>query len=142
MIEWLSRDLVVSVHDRQLAEHGGSSGIRDENLLESALARPRQLHNCGGEGVDLAALAASMTYGLARNHPFVDANKRTATLSCELFLELNDCELLASDVDIYPVILSLAEGHLSEDDFATWLRDHARGMADQIQEQAQAAEYL
>lgn len=138
IVVWLERELVVAVHDRQLAEHGGSVGIRDEHLLASALARPQQLFAYGNPPPDLADLAASLTYGLARNHAFVDANKRTAILSCELFIELNDGELLASDVDIYPQILSLAQGQLSEADFASWLRANIRNTAEQINKTAAA----
>lgn len=122
MIVWLSRALALAIHERQLAEHGGGSGVRDEALLESALARPLQLHAYGNPPPDLADLAASLTYGLARNHPFVDGNKRTAAVACETFLLLNGTELLADDVTLYPVYISLAEGSLSEADFAAWLR--------------------
>ncbi|HET7597636.1 MAG TPA: type II toxin-antitoxin system death-on-curing family toxin, partial [Burkholderiales bacterium] len=90
MIVWLEKALVLPLHDRQLAEHGGTSGVRDEGLLESALARPQQLHAYGDPAPDLAELAASLAYGLARNHPFVDGNKRTAAVACETFIELNE----------------------------------------------------
>lgn len=123
MIVWLSRALALAIHERQLAEHGGGgSGVRDEALLESALARPLQLHAYGNPPPDLADLAASLTHGLARNHPFVDGNKRTAAVACETFLLLNGTELLADDVTLYPVYISLAEGSLSEAGFAAWLR--------------------
>ena len=96
MIVWLEKELVMAIHDRQLAEHGGSSGLRDESLLESALARPQQLHAYGGADTDLASLAASLAYGLARNHPFVDGNKRTAFVACRVFLRLNEADYIAT----------------------------------------------
>lgn len=122
MILWLERDLLLAIHDRQIAEHGGTTGIRDATLLESALARPQQLHAYGDPPADFADLAASLAYGLARNHPFVDGNKRTATVACETFLELNQITLEADDVELFPVYLALAEGELDEKDFAAWLR--------------------
>lgn len=124
MLVWIEKRLALAIHDRQLAEYGGSTGVRDENLLESALARPQQSHAYGNPAPDLAALAASLAFGLARNHPFVDDNKRTATVCCETFLILNAARLPASDADFYLNILALAEGHLSEDDFAAWLRSN------------------
>jgi death-on-curing protein len=126
MIVWIGRTLALALHERQLAEHGGGGGVRDETLLESALARPQQLYAYGDPPPDLAALAASLAYGLARNHPFVDGNKRTAAVACELFLALNNATLLASNVELYPVYLGLAEGSLAETDFADWLRPRLR----------------
>src|SRR3990172_4261795 len=114
MISWLTKALVLAIHDRQLAEHGGSAGVRDEGLLESALARPRQLHAYGDPAPDLADLAASLASGLARNYPFVDGNKRTAAVACETFLELNGATLEADDLELYPLYLDLAEGKLPE----------------------------
>ncbi|MFT5063289.1 MAG: death-on-curing protein [Gammaproteobacteria bacterium] len=134
MIRCVSRELVVMLQDRQLAEHGGGSGIRDENPLKSALARPQQLLAYSEETSELNKLAASMYFRLARNHPFVDANKRTAILTCELFLILNNVELTVSDTEIYPVILSLAESHLPEAEFAQWLRDTTQTVATSVQE--------
>lgn len=124
MMVWLEKTLVLAIHDRQLAEHGGSAGVRDETLLESALARPQQLFAYGDPAPDLAELAASLAFGLARNHPFVDGNKRTAAAACETFLELNQTTLEAGDLELYPLYLALAEGKLSEKDFAAWLRTH------------------
>ena len=100
--------------------------MRDEGLLESALARPQQLHAYGDPPPDLAALAASLAFGLARNHPFIDGNKRTAAVACELFLVLNDAMLQASNIELYPVYLALAEGSLDEAGFADWLRPRLR----------------
>lgn len=126
MIVWLEKALVLAIHDRQLAEHGGSAGVRDEGLLESALARPQQLHAYGDPAPDLADLAAALAFGLARNHPFVDGNKRTAAVCCETFVELNDATLEADDPDLFPQYLALAEGKLAERDFAAWLRERLR----------------
>src|SRR5690606_12739141 len=112
----------LAIHERQLAEHGGGSGIRDEGMLESALARPQQLHAYGDPPPDVADLAASLAFGLARNHPFVDGNKRTAAVACETFLLLNGSTLEADDLELYPAYLARAEGTLSEADFAAWLR--------------------
>ncbi len=122
MIVWITKDLVLAVHDRQLAEHGGGSGVRDETLLESALARPQQQYAYGDPPPDLADLAASLAYGLARNHPFVDGNKRTAAVMCETFIELNGLALAATDFELYPAYLDLATGKLTEAGFAAWLR--------------------
>jgi len=126
MIVWIDRSLALAIHERQLAEHGGDSGVRDEALLQSALARPQQLFAYGEPPPDLAALAASLAFGLARNHPFIDGNKRTAAVACELFLVLNDAMLQASNIELYPVYLALAEGSLDEAGFADWLRPRLR----------------
>lgn len=122
MIVWISRALALAIHDRQLAEHGGGSGVRDEGMLDSALARPQQRHAYGDPPPDLAELAASLAYGLARNHPFVDGNKRTAAVACEAFIRLNGALLRADDHELYPQYLGLAEGSLEEAAFADWLR--------------------
>ena len=124
MIVWLEKALVLAIHDRQLAEHGGSAGVRDETLLESALARPQQLFAYGDPPPDLAELAACLAFGLARNHPFVDGNKRTAYVAYRTFLALNEIELVASDEEKYLTMLALAEGKLSEKDFSAWLHAH------------------
>ena len=126
---WVTAELAEAIHERQLVEHGGPSGVRDRGLFESALARPQQLAAYGGLEVDAPALAAAYAFGLARNHPFIDGNKRTAAVVCEVFLELNDYLLVAEDADLYPVFLSLAEGTLSEDELAEWLRRHVRPQA-------------
>lgn len=123
MIVWIEKPLALAIHDRQLSEHGGNPGIRDAGLLDSVLARPRQAHAYGDPAPDLAALAASLAFGLARSHPFVDGNKRTAAVACETFILLNDAALLADDLELYPLYLALAEGHLPEADLAAWLRE-------------------
>lgn len=122
MIIWIEKALALAIHERQLAEHGGQAGVRDEGLLDSALARPQQLHACGEPSPDLADLAASLAFGLARNHPFLDGNKRTAHVCYRTFLELNGFLLSASQEDKYTSMLALAEGSLSEMEFADWLR--------------------
>lgn len=122
MIVWLTRDLALAIHERQLSEHGGGIGVRDENLLESALARPQQLFAYGDPAPDLAALAASLACALAKNHPFVDGNKRTAHVCYYVFLALNDGHLDAPLDEMYVKMLGLAEGSLDEATFAAWLR--------------------
>lgn len=122
MIVWIEKPLALAIHDRQLAEHGGGTGVRDEALLDSALARPQQLFAYGDPPPDLAALAASLAYGLARNHPFVDGNKRTAHVCYRVFLALNDARLIASDEEKYITMLRLAEGSLTADELTAWLR--------------------
>ena len=122
----VDKSLALAIHDRQLAEHGGTSGVRDEGLLESALARPQQPHAYGDPPSDLADPAAALAYGLARNHPFVDGNKRTAAVCCETFVEMNGALLHADDLELYPQYLALAEGNLSESEFALWLRARIR----------------
>ena len=119
---WLSEAVMLAVHDEQLAEHGGGAGIRDEGLLLSALARPQQLANYGDP--DACDLAAAYAYGIARNHPFVDGNKRTAFVAAGLFLALHGYRLAADDADKVLTVLSLAAGDLTEAQFAAWLRQH------------------
>lgn len=123
MIIWISKTFALAIHDRQLSEHGGSSGTRDEGLLDSALARAQQLYAYGNPPPDLADLAASLAYGVARNHPFIDGNKRTAAVVCEVFIELNGGSLAADDIELYPRYIGLAEGSLAEAEFAQWLRE-------------------
>jgi death on curing protein len=121
---WLLSDVVIAIHEEQLAEHGGGEGIRDIGLLESALARPKNLLAYGGP--DFPALAAALGYGIARNHPFVDGNKRTAYVAVETFLILNGLDLTAGDAECVVVMLDLAAGDLPEEGFAAWLRDNTR----------------
>ncbi len=126
MLIWIGKPLALAIHDRQLVEHGGSDGVRDETLLDSALAKPQQLYVHGDRPPDLAALAASLAFGVARNHPFVDGNKRTAAVVCETFIVLNGGKLHADNVELYPMYLALAEGSIAEAEFATWLRQRIR----------------
>jgi death-on-curing protein len=101
-------------------------GVRDGNLLDSALARPQQMQAYADPAPDLADLAAALAHGLARNHPFVDGNKRTAAVACETFIELNDAQLDAADEELFPRFLALADGRLSAEAFAAWLRERLR----------------
>jgi death-on-curing protein len=125
-IVWVEESVVLALHEEHLAEHGGAVGIRDGGLLESALFRPRHLVNYGEP--DLVALAAAYGYGLARNHPFIDGNKRTAFIVTELFLALNGQELMADDQSCVVTMLKLAEGSLSETEFADWVRANTKPM--------------
>lgn len=127
MLVWIEKQLALAIHDRQLAEHGGSGGVRDAGLLDSALARPQQTFACTNPPTDLAALAARLAFGLARNHPFVDGNKRTAHVCYRTFLLLNGANLVASQEAMYVHMLALAEGSLDEREFAGWLREHIAG---------------
>ncbi|RCW75948.1 type II toxin-antitoxin system death-on-curing family toxin [Pseudorhodoferax soli] len=120
--KWVSREVLLLLHDESLAEHGGAAGTRDEGLLESALARP--LHLVAYGAPDVADLAAAYGLGLAKNHPFVDGNKRAAFLAVGLFLMVNGHRLRASQVEATLTMLELAAGHLNEADFAQWIRDH------------------
>ena len=137
MIVWISKVLALAIHDRQLTEHGGSSGVRGEGLLDSALARSQQLFAYGEPPPDLADLAASLAYGLARNHPFVDGNKRTAHVCYRVFLQLNHGRLVADAEDKYAAMIGLAEGSISESEFASWLRERIEiERPDELQESA------
>ncbi|WP_017672577.1 type II toxin-antitoxin system death-on-curing family toxin [Blastomonas sp. AAP53] len=120
--KWLDKAILLAVHDRQIAEHGGGQGIRDEGLLESALNRPV---NLAGYGEPAAAdLAAAYAFGIARNHPFVDGNKRTAWVAARLFLMVNAVEIAFDKADATVMMQQLAAGDLSEDEVARWFRDH------------------
>ena len=122
---WIAESVVLAIHEVQLAEHGGMAGVRDENLLASALARPHNL-DAYGDKPDVAAIAAAYAFGIARNHPFFDGNKRTAFVLMELFLNLNGRLLEASDADCITIMLALAAGDLSEETLASWLREHSK----------------
>ncbi|HMK89787.1 MAG TPA: type II toxin-antitoxin system death-on-curing family toxin [Methylocystis sp.] len=117
---WVLRTVVDAMHDAQLVEHGGKPGLRDAGLLDSALARPRNRHACGE--VEPCALAAAYASGIARNHPFVDGNKRTAFLAAYVFLRSNGLELVSDEVNATAAMLALASGQLAEQEFADWLR--------------------
>ena len=121
---WIDAAVIRAIHEEQLAEHGGSAGLRDQGLLESALARARNLASYGEPGV--AACAAAYGYGLSRNHPFLDGNKRTAFVAVELFVFLNHHVLDAADADCVLTMLRVAEGSMSEEDFAGWIRLNSR----------------
>jgi death on curing protein len=121
---WIDKPETLITHSRQLAEHGGSDGIRDESLLDSALAKPRNVFAYEDDAT-LPRLAASYTFGIARNHAFVDGNKRTALVISLGFLSLNGLKLTASPEDRYATFLALAEGSLSEEELAAWFRAHS-----------------
>lgn len=115
---WLDLTDILTVHERQLAQHGGGSGIRDRNLLESALARPINSWNYGDP--DPASLAADYAFGIARNHAFVDGNKRTAWVAARLFLRINGHQIRFAKEDAIRMVLALAAGDLSEEELADW----------------------
>jgi death on curing protein len=121
-IKWLLEETVHAIHKRQIAEHGGGDGLRDEGLLLSALARPQNLLAYSAETPNIAALAASYGFGIAKNHPFIDGNKRTALVVARTFLLLNGFGLNASQEEKYLTFLKLAEGNLSEEELAAWIR--------------------
>lgn len=121
---WVLRVAVLASHSEQLAEHGGSDGIRDISLLDSALAKPMNVF-AYGDNVDIFTLAASYAFGIARNHAFIDGNKRTANVVSEGFLYLNGWLVTASKEDKYLTFLHLADGSLSEEELAAWFRAHA-----------------
>jgi len=121
-IEWLSLQVVLAIHDEQLATHGGSGGLRDAALLESALNRP--LNKWNYENAELPELAAAYAYGIARNHPFVDGNKRTSLLALYTFLGINGVDFIVSEADAAAMILALAAGEVSEESLARWIRDN------------------
>ncbi|MDP3550561.1 MAG: type II toxin-antitoxin system death-on-curing family toxin [Novosphingobium sp.] len=121
---WVMPEVARAAHAEQLAEHGGPDGVRDQGLLESAMARALNLAQYGEP--DVAALTAAYAWGIARNHPFVDGNKRTAAVIAETFLVLNGYFLDASDAELVVAILALAAGELTEDELADWFRFHIK----------------
>jgi death on curing protein len=123
-IKWLQNNAVLAMHARQLAEHGGGAGIRDSGLLESALQRP--LNKAAYGEPDIFDLAASYAYGIARNHPFIDGNKRTALVASRTFLIINGHQITATKEDRLLTFLALASGDLTGDELAAWFRKHAK----------------
>ena len=119
---WIRKEVALAIHDELLAEHGGATGLRDEGLLDSALARPENLFSY--EKVDLFSLAALYTHGILRNHPFIDGNKRTAFLAGYVFLVKNKKELVASEAEATQMVLDLVGKKLQEEEFAMWLKEH------------------
>jgi death-on-curing protein len=120
--KWIAKAVVLALHKEQLAEHGGSDGLRDEGLLDSALARPQNLFAYSEP--DLFDLAASYAFGIARNHAFIDGNKRTALTAAATFLYIHGLDIVAPKETLYTTFLSLADGSLSEGALAAWLREH------------------
>lgn len=123
---WITEDFALAIHERQLAEHGGGSGIRDRGLFESAMARPLQLHAYGGEEIGIPELAAAYACGLARNHPFVDGNKRTAYVVCRTFLVINGWDLIGSLDDRYAAFVAMSAGEMDEKAFTDWMSRNTR----------------
>ena len=119
---WIDKRALLLLHDESLAEHGGAAGLRDEGLLDSALARPLNLLAYGDP--DLAALAAAYGVGLAKNHPFVDGNKRAAFLAAGMFLSINGQRLVVPQVEATLTMLDVAAGVIDDDTFAVWIRNH------------------
>jgi len=119
---WIATEVALAAHAEQLAEHGGGDGIRDAGMIDSAMARPQNLAQYGDP--DAAALAAAYAYGIARNHPFTDGNKRTAAVVSETFLMLNGYALGATDAELVVAFVALAAGELGEDELADWFRQH------------------
>ncbi|MFZ4542139.1 MAG: type II toxin-antitoxin system death-on-curing family toxin [Rickettsiales bacterium] len=118
---WISKELALAIHERQLAEHGGMSGIRDAGLLESALGRAQNLFAYSETPPTLAQLAAAYGFGISRNHPFLDGNKRTTFVAAYLFLKLNGITMLIDQPTEYRTFLALSQGELSEQQLADWL---------------------
>lgn len=119
---WITLAPAQGIHAEMIREHGGSYGVRDEGLIESAVARAQQRWTYGGDEVDLAALAAAYASGVARNHSFVDGNKRIALAAMGVFLRTNGVRLITPQPEAYAVMIDLATGELSEEDLARWLR--------------------
>lgn len=122
---WVSLEVVMAIHEAQLAEHGGSVGVREQGLLESALARPRQLFTYSDHPT-LTNLAAAYAFGIAKNHAFLDGNKRTAWVVCAVFLELNGPRVIATQADVVTSMLGVADGSVSEEVFGGWLERNSR----------------
>lgn len=121
---WIDERLALAIHRMQIAEHGGDDGVRDLSLLASALARPRNVFAYEQDATDMARLAAEYLFGICKNHPFVDGNKRTAAVVCETFLNLNSVLLEASDEEFYLVTMQVAQGELDEPTITEWIRKY------------------
>jgi death-on-curing protein len=121
---WLSRVAVDAIHHDQLREHGGLPGIRDENVLESALARPQQKWHYA-ERTDISRLAAAYAFGLVKNHPYRDGNQRIGFLAMVTFLGMNGHELVATDAEVVAEIVAVADGSVSEEALGAWIRQHS-----------------
>ncbi|MCB2194102.1 MAG: type II toxin-antitoxin system death-on-curing family toxin [Deltaproteobacteria bacterium] len=122
---WIPRQAVIDLHRQQIAEHGGLSGIQKQGSLDSALARPRQIESYGERANDIPALAAAYAWGIAKNHPFVDGNKRMSLICIYVFLGLNGLYLDAREEDAFQAMMELAEGSLDENSLAQWIRSNS-----------------
>lgn len=120
---WLNSAVIIAVHEAQLAQHGGGTGVRDQNLLISALTRPQNLAAYGTP--DAADLAAAYGFGISRNHAFIDGNKRTGFVAAEMFLNLNGHQLTADDANSAVTMLAVSAGDITEAEFAAWIRQYA-----------------
>ena len=120
---WLNSAVIIAVHEAQLAEHGGGTGVRDQNLLVSALSRPQNLAAYGTP--DAADLAAAYGFGISRNHAFIDGNKRTGFVAAEMFLNLNGYQLTADDANSAVTMLAVSAGDITEAEFVAWIRQYA-----------------
>jgi len=121
---WIRRDVVLAIHLRQISEHGGEPGVRDEGLLDSALARPKNLYAYAEDSTDLPALAASYTFGIVKNHPFLDGNKRVGYVVGRAFLRLNGADVEATQSEKVSIIWQLAAGEITEVELTEWVRKH------------------
>lgn len=121
---WIPRQAVIDLHREQIAEHGGLPGIQKEGSLDSALSRPRQIFSYGGEQGDICSLAAAYAWGISKNHPFVDGNKRMSLICLCVFLGLNGHYLDAREEEAYRVMMNIADGTLVEDGLANWIREN------------------
>jgi death-on-curing protein len=119
---WLSEEVIIAIHDEQLAIHGGGAGLRDAGMLASALERP--INKWAYEGAELPELAAAYAFGLAKNHPFIDGNKRTALLALYAFLFINDVDFIVPEADAAAIVLALAAGEVEEEGLTRWIRDN------------------
>lgn len=123
--KWISDAIVHAVHRRQIAEHGGMDGVRDAGLLESALSKPKNLFYYADPKPSIPEIAAAYAYGIARNHAFIDGNKRTALVVCRLFLALNGVEFKATAAVKYQIFMTLAAGEITEEELANWISSHS-----------------
>ena len=123
---WLSRKIVDTLHHEMVEEHGGAHGVRDDGLVESAIARPRNRWGYAQGEVDLPGLAAAYAYGLTKNHGYVDGNKRVGFMAAYVFLDVNGLEIDAPEPEVVELIEGVAKGEVSEEELAGWLRDHTR----------------
>ena len=123
--EWIRDDVVLAIHTMQIAEHGGKDGVLSEGALDASLANPKHYFYYTDPKPDMPAIAARYAHSITANHPFCDGNKRTAAVTCELFLELNGYELTASDQDAYAMYIKLASSELDADAFADWMRENS-----------------